>query len=102
MRLRTQNTSFAAAAVGSFQKNEVKNRSPKRKRHKRRITDETDSAHPRKSKQYHFGVPFVSPDAFAGFPQLARGVQVPSDLTPGASQAYLAALGAARAAMEGQ
>jgi hypothetical protein len=61
MRLRTQNTSFAAAAVGSFQKNEVKNRPPKRKRRKRRITDETDSAHPRKSKQYHFGVPFVSP-----------------------------------------
>ena len=48
------------------------------------------------------GVPFVSPDAFAGFPQLARGVQVPNDMTPGASQAYLAALGAARAAMEGQ
>ena len=48
------------------------------------------------------GVPFVSPDAFAGFPQLAKGVQVPNDLTPGSSQAYLTALGAARAAMEGQ
>ncbi len=48
------------------------------------------------------GIPFVSPDAFAGFPQLAKGVQVPNDLTPGSSQAYLAALGAARAAMEGQ
>ena len=48
------------------------------------------------------GVPFVSPDAFSGFQQLARGVQVPNDLTPGSSQAYLVALGAARAAMEGQ
>ena len=47
------------------------------------------------------GVPFVSPDAFAGFQQLAKGVQLPKDLTPGTSQAYLTALGAARAAMEG-
>ena len=47
------------------------------------------------------GVPFVSPDAFAGFQQLAKGVQLPNDLTPGTSQAYLTALGAARAAMEG-
>ena len=36
------------------------------------------------------------------FGNLAQGVQLPSDLTPGSSQAYLAALGAARAAMEGQ
>lgn len=48
------------------------------------------------------GVPFVSPGAFEGFGNLAQGVQLPSDLTPGSSQAYLAALGAARAAMEGQ
>ena len=48
------------------------------------------------------GVPFVSPGAFEGFGNLAKGVQLPSDLTPGSSQAYLAALGAARAAMEGQ
>ena len=48
------------------------------------------------------GVPFVSPDAFAGFTQLAKGVQLPNDLTPGSSQAYLTALGAARAAMEGR
>ena len=45
---------------------------------------------------------FVSPGAFEGFGNLAQGVQLPSDLTPGSSQAYLAALGAARAAMEGQ
>jgi len=48
------------------------------------------------------GVPFVSPDAFAGFQQLAKGVQLPNDMTPGSSQAFLIALGAARAAMEGQ
>ena len=48
------------------------------------------------------GVPFVSPGAFEGFSNLAKGVQLPDDLTPGSSQAYLAALGAARAAMEGQ
>ena len=48
------------------------------------------------------GVPFVSPDAFAGFQQLAKGVQLPNDMTPGSSQAFLTALGAARAAMEGQ
>jgi len=47
------------------------------------------------------GVPFVSPDAFAGFRQLVKGVQLPNDMTAGASHAYLAALGAARAAMEG-
>ena len=47
------------------------------------------------------GVPFVSPGVFEGFGNLAKGVQLPSDLTPGSSQAYLAALGAARAAMEG-
>jgi hypothetical protein len=48
------------------------------------------------------GVPFVSPGAFEGFGNLAKGVQLPSDMTPGSSQAFLAALGAARAAMEGQ
>ena len=48
------------------------------------------------------GVPFVSPGAFEGFGNLAKGVQLPDDMTPGSSQAYLAALGAARAAMEGQ
>lgn len=48
------------------------------------------------------GMPFVSPSAFEGFAHLAKGVQLPNDLTPGSSQAYLAALGAARAAMEGQ
>ena len=39
---------------------------------------------------------------FEGFGNLAKGVQLPSDMTPGSSQAFLAALGAARAAMEGQ
>jgi hypothetical protein len=48
------------------------------------------------------GVPFISPGVFEGFSNLAKGVQLPSDLTPGSSQAYLAALGAARAAMGGQ
>ena len=48
------------------------------------------------------GVPFVSPGAFEGFDNLAKGVQLPNDLTPGSSQKYLVALGAARAAMEGQ
>ncbi len=48
------------------------------------------------------GMPFVAPGAFEGFSHLAKGVQLPNDLTPGSSQAYLAALGAARAAMEGQ
>ena len=48
------------------------------------------------------GVPFVSPGVFEGFGNLAKGVQLPNDLTPGSSQAYLVALGAARAAMEGQ
>ena len=48
------------------------------------------------------GLPFVSPDVFAGFPHLAKGVQLPNDLTVGSSQAYLTALGAARAAMEVQ
>lgn len=47
------------------------------------------------------GVPFVAPGAFDGFGNLAKGVQLPEDLTPGSSQIYLAALGAARAAMEG-
>ncbi|MBR1587856.1 MAG: hypothetical protein IJ658_05985 [Kiritimatiellae bacterium] len=47
------------------------------------------------------GIPFVSPGAFEGFGDLARGAQLPDDLTPGSSQIYLAALGAARAAMEG-
>jgi len=48
------------------------------------------------------GVPFVSPGAFDGFGDVAKGVQMPEGLTPGSSQRYLAALGAARAAMEGQ
>ena len=48
------------------------------------------------------GVPFVSPGAFEGFGNLAKGVQLPDDLMPGSSQIYLAALGAARAAMEGE
>ena len=48
------------------------------------------------------GMPFVSPGAFEGFNNLAKGVQLPNDLTPGSSQAFLVALGAARAAMEGQ
>ena len=48
------------------------------------------------------GMPFVSPGVFEGFSNLAKGVQLPDDLTPSSSQAYLAALGAARAAMEGQ
>ena len=48
------------------------------------------------------GVPFVSPGAFDGFGDVAKGAQMPEGLTPGSSQRYLAALGAARAAMEGQ
>ena len=47
------------------------------------------------------GVPFVAPSVFEGFGNLAKGVQLPSDITPGSSQIYLTALGAARAAMEG-
>ena len=47
------------------------------------------------------GVPFVAPSVFEGFGNLAKGVQLPSDITPGSSQTYLTALGAARAAMEG-
>ncbi len=47
------------------------------------------------------GMPFVAPDVFSGFQHLAKGVQLPSDLTPRTSQVYLTALGAARAAMEG-
>lgn len=47
------------------------------------------------------GMPFVAPDVFSGFQHLAKGVQLPSDMTPRTSQVYLTALGAARAAMEG-
>ena len=47
------------------------------------------------------GVPFVSPDVFDGLvlPKVASAM--PADLTSSASQAFLIALGAARAAMEG-
>ena len=51
--------------------------------------------------QETIGVPFVAPDVFAGLERPAKGGGVPADLTPAASQAFLIALGAARAAMEG-
>ena len=51
--------------------------------------------------QETIGVPFVAPDVFDGLGRPAKGGTFPADLTPPASQAFLLALGAARAAMEG-
>ena len=47
------------------------------------------------------GVPFISPDVFEGLGKPTKADALPADLTPVQSQAFLAALGAARAAMEG-
>lgn len=47
------------------------------------------------------GVSFVSPGVFEGLVLPKSAGAMPADLTPAASQAFLIALGAARAAMEG-
>ena len=47
------------------------------------------------------GVPFVAPNVFDGLVKSSKAGNVPNGLAPNLSQAFLAALGAARAAMEG-
>ena len=47
------------------------------------------------------GMPFVSPGVFDGISCASGGARMPQDITAGSSQAYLVALGAARAAMGG-
>ena len=47
------------------------------------------------------GVPFIAPNVFEGMALPKAAGAMPSDLTPAASQVFLMALGAARAAMEG-
>ena len=51
--------------------------------------------------QEMLGVPFVSPGVFEGFVLPKAADAMPADMTDAASQAFLVALGAARAAMEG-
>lgn len=51
--------------------------------------------------QEMLGVPFVSPGVFEGLALPKAADAMPADLTPASSQAFLIALGAARAAMEG-
>ncbi len=51
--------------------------------------------------QETIGVPFAAPCVFDGMELPGKGAPVLADLTPASSQAFLVALGAARAAMEG-
>lgn len=51
--------------------------------------------------QETLGVPFISPGVFEGLQLPKSADAMPADLTPAASQVFMIALGAARAAMEG-
>ena len=51
--------------------------------------------------QEMLGVSFISPGVFEGLVPPKAANSMPADMTPAASQAFLIALGAARAAMEG-
>ena len=50
--------------------------------------------------QEMLGVPFVAPSVFDGLGLPKAADAMPADITPAASQTFLVALGAARAAME--
>jgi len=51
--------------------------------------------------QEMLGMPFIAPNVFDGLIRSTRANAIPDDLSPAASQAFLPALGAALAAMEG-